>query len=213
MEMRRPAATKTAREPRRPRAAWVLDGEAFRRLLSRLDPDPEAAGERYEVLRRKLLLFFAGRGCPEPEEGADETLDRVTRKVAEGERIEDLGAFAYGVARRVLSEAGRRDRSRRRALRRLLAPPAAASSMESEAGVECVARCTRRLEPSDRDLILEYYAGSGRQQPDERREMAARRGISPMALRLRVYRLRRSLEACTRRCLDGGLRAGQEERR
>jgi DNA-directed RNA polymerase specialized sigma24 family protein len=204
MEVRRAATIKARVPARERRPAWVLDAEAFRGLLHRLDPNPEQAGLKYERLRHKLIIFFAGRACPDPEQGADETLDRLTRRLTEGEPIAHVDRFAHGVARRVWSETARRDHRHRRALGWLLGtPPPAASPFESEAGLECVSRCVAELGPADRELILGYYAGAGQEQQDERRELADRLGITATALRLRAYRIRRLLEACVGGCLHG----------
>ena len=78
---------------------WVLTSESFGKLLARLDTDPEVAGEKYEALRRMLVKFFGWRGAPFPEEHADETLNRVTRKLDEGLVIKDMPGYCYGVAR------------------------------------------------------------------------------------------------------------------
>ena len=86
---------------------WELTGEAFERLLRLLDSDRERAGEKYELARRRLIAFFEARGAESPADHADETLNRAARKVAEGERVEDINKYLYGVARLLLLELGR----------------------------------------------------------------------------------------------------------
>src|SRR5256885_4134102 len=71
--------------------AAALTGEAFSKLLARLDPDRERAGEKYEDLRRTLIRFFEWRGAPFPEEQTDETFNRVARKLDEGIGIKNIG--------------------------------------------------------------------------------------------------------------------------
>ena len=185
-----------------PRPKWVLDGDAFHRLLASLDPDPARAALKYEVLRKKLVMLFLGRGSREAEDNADETLDRVSRRIAEGEVLDDVTRFAHGVARRVHSECLRRERRQRRARQALVAAPRPAPSpVDSEPGIECIRLCIDRLPSADRTLIVEYYDESGRALQAQRRESAARLGISPSTLRLRAFRIRRSLEDCTRDCM------------
>src|SRR5215510_3967797 len=53
----------------------------FDRLLLWLDPNPEQAGELYERIRWRLIAILASRGCRDAEELADETIDRVARRV------------------------------------------------------------------------------------------------------------------------------------
>src|SRR5262249_38711382 len=79
---------------------------AFERLLAVLDSDREKAGERYELLRLRLTRFFEWRRAGAPADLVDRTIERVTRKLAEGEGIreEDPSAYFYGVARNILRE-------------------------------------------------------------------------------------------------------------
>jgi DNA-directed RNA polymerase specialized sigma24 family protein len=204
MELKSPDAPAGSRPVAR---SMGLSREAFQGLLSLLGEDEEQAAQEYERLRERLIVFFSCRGCPEPEERADDTIDRLSRRIDEGERIRDVRRFAYGVARLVLSESLKRRWRHRRALGYLAtisAPPpwrGVTEPYESEAGVECMRRCAARLPPDDRELILRYYESAGRDRQRERRELAVRLALSPSALRLRAYRIRRVLEVCTRRCL------------
>lgn len=58
---------------------WALSEVAFSKLLRWLDSDEQSAGEKYERLRQKLLLFFEHRGCPIPSELADKTLETILK--------------------------------------------------------------------------------------------------------------------------------------
>lgn len=192
------------------RARWVLSREAFRSLLSSLDADEDRAAEHYEELRHKLIVFFAGRDCRDAEDQADETLDRLSRRLEEGEAVRDVGRFAYGVARLVFSESVKRDRRRRLALRLAVAnPPFTPGPFDTETGVECLRHCAGRLDPSDRELILSYYESLGRERQQERRQLALQLGLTPSALRVRAYRIRRSLEVAMRECLAGRTSVGR----
>ena len=193
--------------PIAPRARWVLNRSAFAALLSSLDPDEVRGAEKYERLRQRLIIFFSSRRAPDPEESADDTLDRVRRRIDEGEPVRDVTQFAYGVARLVLSESLKRVRRRRRLLTALatsVAPPRwdhASSTFRSDGAAECIRRCTNCLPEEDRRLILQYYDSGGKDRQQERKALAARLAVSPVALRLRAHRIRRVLEACTRKCL------------
>ena len=78
--------------------------ETFARLLLSLDVERERAGEKYEDLRRTLIRFFEWRGAPFPEEHADETFNRVERKLGAGVEIKNIGGYAYQVARLIFLE-------------------------------------------------------------------------------------------------------------
>src|ERR1044071_2332912 len=62
---------------------WNLSQEDFDALLDWLDPDPNKAEIKYEDIRKRLVKIFAGRGCAEAEDLADETINRVTSRLHE----------------------------------------------------------------------------------------------------------------------------------
>jgi hypothetical protein len=202
----KPSAVECDARPGSHGSRWVLNRPAFERLLSSLDADEERAAHQYERLRQRLIIFFSGRRCPDPEVSADETLDRVSRRIEEGEQIRDVTRFAYGVARLVASETFRAVRRRHRLLVGLAESSALARGSDSAGtlgsdAVECIQGCMRRLSPEDRDLISHYYESGGRDQQEERRQLAVKLGVSPVALRLRAFRIRRVLQTCTVECL------------
>ena len=86
---------------------WELTASAFDRLLLRLDPDPSRAAVAYETLRLSLTRFFDWRGAHFPDECADETMNRLARRLDEGAAVADIRSFALGIARLVLLEQAR----------------------------------------------------------------------------------------------------------
>src|SRR5262249_35815848 len=65
------------------RRRWALTQEAFDKLLAALGPDRESAAEKYLEVRSNLIRFFEFRGCPFPEDHADETINRVAKRACE----------------------------------------------------------------------------------------------------------------------------------
>lgn len=191
---------RRAPRPASRRPPWTLDLEAFRALLGRLTPDDDRAGSEYELLRQKLIVYFAGRGDRDPERSADETLDRVSRRLRDGEEIADVERYAHGVARRVLSEAVKRRGRHQRLLGRMPKIAERNPSKPAQITLDCLSRCAQELRPSDWSLVLDYYASNGRERQIERQELAKRLGITLTALRLRVFRIRAALDDCVRRC-------------
>jgi DNA-directed RNA polymerase specialized sigma24 family protein len=184
---------------------WELTRGALTGLLARLDPDPISAGEKYEHLRRALLKFFSWHQVPEPESGVDETLDRIARRLEAGHPIIDVPAFAYGVAKRI----GLARRRQAAALRtvadeRHLAQLAAPQPEDLEVRDCWLQQCLAELAPKDRDLILAYYVGSGRERIDGRARLAAALGVGENALRLRAQRLRDRLRDRAAQDLEQG---------
>lgn len=187
-----------------------MDPADFEALLHGLDPDRDAAGARYEILRLKLCRYFAYRGQPGAEELADETLDRVGRRLARGEELRaDPSAFALGVARNVLREAWDRQRRRDRAGEEVATAMAAPDHAPGEgepwqgAPLAALASCLARLPDDQRRLVLAYYEGQQGSQIPARRSLAASAGLGLNALRIRVHRIRQSLEQCLRRSRAG----------
>ena len=80
-----------------------LTGEDLDKFLARLDPDRERAGVKYQNLHRKLVKLFEWRSAPCAENLADETIDRVARKLDKVD-IHDVILYALGVAHNVLKE-------------------------------------------------------------------------------------------------------------
>jgi hypothetical protein len=82
---------------------WILTQESFDALLAWLGSEPEEAGRKYEAIRLRLIRIFACRGCYEPEDLADETINRVSKKLKEIESTfsGDPARYFYGVANKV----------------------------------------------------------------------------------------------------------------
>jgi DNA-directed RNA polymerase specialized sigma24 family protein len=189
--------------PRSDPDARAVTPRAFALLLERLGDDAAEGGEGYESLRRALVRFFDWRGAHAPDVCADETLDRLARRLEEDGAIEDVRAYAHGIARLVLLEQWRRPRERPadEADERLQVAPVPPEEDPREA---CFERCLAELPADGRALILEYYAADGRQKIEGRKRLAAAHGLSDTALRNRAQRLRDRLERCIRRCLAPG---------
>jgi DNA-directed RNA polymerase specialized sigma24 family protein len=185
-----------------PHPRWSLTREALERLLSRMGPDPEAAAREYETLRTRLLEFFDARHACSPETLADETLDRVARKLDEGESVRNLRAYLYGVARRVALEAEKLRAREWAASRDLRALPAREPPELVEARVDCLERCLRELPAESRELIVGYYDDTGVAPLERRRRLADQLGITYTALKTRAHRIRTRLEACLQTCLQ-----------
>ena len=186
----------------RPKSEWVLTQAAFDGFLAMLDRDRDKAGEKYEYIRLKLLKYFQWCGSDAPDIDADETINRVTRRIYEGQDVYNLTGYIYGVAKLVHTESLKR-RSHLRVLDEgsLLE----LSSIAVEAQVvnyqECLERCLRRLSDEDREVITEYYRYRKTEKVDCRKRLAARLGISLNTLRVKMHRQRLNLEACVEKCL------------
>jgi DNA-directed RNA polymerase specialized sigma24 family protein len=194
--------------PEKKERQTVDSGAAFAALLPALDADTDAAALRFERIRGRLLRFFRARGGQWPDELADETLDRVGRRLSEGQSIADVDRYVLGVARHVLLETWRHERRHpteddfEGAVARVAAP-ARETAEETEAGLRCLARCLDALPAEERELLFRYYTGEGRALVEARQVLAAELGLAQGALRIRLHRIRLRMEQAVRNCLQG----------
>ena len=179
-----------------------LTPRAFDTLLARLDPDRDEAGRKYDELRRKLIKFFGLWGCSSPEDYADESLDRTARKIFEGEDVKNLHGFVIGVARLVHKEMVKREIRERNAVKGLQRISAAARDPgEDEKRLRCYEHCLTTLPVDDRNLFIKYYQGEGRIGARQRETLRLQLDITMNSLRVRAFRVRKSLARCVRECL------------
>jgi len=174
-----------------------LRQDDFERLLCWLDPDRERAGQLYEKIRWRLITILASRGCGQAEELADETIDRVSRRVVDIQAgyVGDPAIYFLGVMNNVHHEY----------LKRPPAPRLVACHDESETKERvhlCLDNCLSRLAPHARELIEQYYAENKRARIDLRKLIARKFGIKTSTLRLRALRIRAKLQECIQHCLD-----------
>ena len=173
-----------------------LGQQDFDRLLNWLDADRERAGFLYEQIRWRLVTILAARGCTLAEELADETIDRVARRVTDIQQtyVGDKAIYFLGVMNNVHHEYLRRP-----------PPPRLIPTIEDvEAREEihlCLDNCLAQLAPYSRQLIERYYAADKKAKIDLRKVIAREMGIKASSLRLRALRIREKLQTCIERCL------------
>jgi DNA-directed RNA polymerase specialized sigma24 family protein len=179
-----------------PKKSHSLQQEDFDRLLAWLDEDREHAGVAYEKVRWRLTTIFASRGCRVPEELADETIDRVSRRVADIQEtyIGNRLLYFLGVANNVHHEYLKRPR--------LPEPSPPSASEDQEQTYNCLEQCLGKLTERSQHLIRQYYAEDKQTKIRLRKALADQLGISLNALRARALRVREVLQSCIERCLE-----------
>src|SRR5215208_1379426 len=105
------------------RQKWSLTQEAFDQLLISLGDDRDSGGKKYLEIRGNLIRFFEWRGCSFPEDHADETINRMAKRVAAGEEILNHSGYAIGVARLLLLEIHKGRQREQSALAEISAAP------------------------------------------------------------------------------------------
>jgi RNA polymerase sigma factor (sigma-70 family) len=182
---------------------WVLTGEALELLLVRLDADRQRAGEQYEHLRRSLIRFFDWRGSRQAEEAADETIDRIAKKLDIGATIDDVHSYAIGVARLVLLESFRSQEKEQQSNDPFSLPALdVEEDRESEQRADCFDACLAKLPADKREMIVRYYQGDKQAKIDSRQQLAERLGVPISRLRIQTHRIREKLETCIHKCLS-----------
>jgi DNA-directed RNA polymerase specialized sigma24 family protein len=157
-------------------------------------------------MRRRLVWYFDRKRCISPGDLADETLNRVARRLEEEGTITGAtpARYCYIVAKFVFLEYLREpDRVQESLSEASRSNHPAPSPHERDRMLDCLDRCLQAIDPRDRDLILDYYRGERRVRIERRRELAARLEVSANALSIRACRIREKLEACVSACSAG----------
>ncbi len=178
--------------------AWLTPGQA---------PGQTLDGEAYEAARRRLLLFFAGRACPDPEALADATLDCAIRKLPEVPPAASPLGYLIGIAKNIYRE-HLRDTPIIEPLRPAHAVAFTAVTQhqrDTEQRHQCLEQCLEQLPAADRTLVLGYYRAANQQKIDVRRQLAEQFGLTQNALRNRIFRLNQRLALCLNSCLENSL--------
>jgi DNA-directed RNA polymerase specialized sigma24 family protein len=191
-----------------PKKEWPLTAPAFRRLLAWLDESSGSEGQTYLEMRRRLVAYFDRKACSAPDELADETLNRVARRLEEEGKIESEtpAKYCYIVARFVFMEHLRETQKGTVVLDEIRRQKHGGDAVEvddnKEKMLDCLGQCTSKLESVSRELITRYYVGKERVKIENRRALAEGLGITVNALAIRACRIRDKLEACVRQCAN-----------
>lgn len=182
----------------------VIPPESFEEILAWLNPDREVAATMYVQLRHDLEKIFKWRGCSDPEGLTDEAFDRVAKKITHlRQTFEGNPKFYFlGVAQNLIREDVKKVKTQG-SLDGIDPPENPTTEPDETAGIleECFESCLQELSREKRELILGYYAKEKQAKIEHRSKLAKRLDTSVNTMRVRVYRIRQSLETCIERCL------------
>ena len=170
-------------------------------LLQALCPDdPDEAYRRYIRLHEKLTGFFRLQGMYDPENDADDTINRAEEKLAKGHNVPEPTRFCRGIAKNIVHERRRAKQHEESAFLKFIEN---CQDKSTEALVDkimsLIKPCFEQLSEDDQDLLIAYCkVPSGPAGAKQRRELADKRKSSISALRIRITRLRRDLQDCVR---------------
>jgi RNA polymerase sigma factor (sigma-70 family) len=183
----------------------AIPPKSFDEILAWLHPDRDQAANIYVQLRHDLTKIFTWNRCADPDGLTDEVFDRVARKVHDVRPTfeGDPKLYFYGIARNLIKESPKRVK-RQVSLEDtdLRAPDTSTDDEMARMREDCLNSCLQDLEPEKKELILSYYARDKQAKIDHRSEMARKLGISVETLRVRVHRLRGTIETCIERCVN-----------
>jgi len=181
-----------------------LTAATFDFLLTKLAPDSTQAGMRYEKLRARLIVFFLRRMQPAPEDLADETINRLARRLFEGEEVASIEAYALGIARYVLKEqtvlAAREATSGNILLDNVSDPKHTIGdeAFDRNRELDAMEQCLSLLAEEDAELLTSYYLVEGKGKIGKRRLVAETLGVTSAALRSKVFWICDALRRCIR---------------
>lgn len=178
----------------------IITKDSFDALLEWLDPDRDQAARRFEQIRGGLVRMFVSKGVMDAEFYADQTVDRVIKRLPD---IRDTYTdkpvkYFHGVARNIVHEAARRREIPTDVLPECLPR---GGVVETELA-RCLHQCLKSLPKNKHDLIHDYHIYDGHEKIDSHREMADELSITIGALRTRAHHVRAALEACVRKCMN-----------
>ena len=182
----------------------AIPPESLDEILTWLNPDREVAGAMYVQLREDLQKLFIWGRCADPEGLTDDVFDRVARKVHDVRPTYqgDPRLYFRGVANKLIKENFRKLATHVSLEDADLSTQQTPESDEDAERVdECLQHCLQKLGADKRELILSYYTKEKQAKIDHRSKLAEELGITVEALRVRVYRIRESLDGCIKRCL------------
>jgi DNA-directed RNA polymerase specialized sigma24 family protein len=177
--------------------------ESLSRLLEAFSNDQAAAGVAYAKLRDSLVRFFRLKGDNNPDDAADETLDRVGKKLLQNPEIDDLTKYSFAVARFIFLERLKRSQKEKVAAEGFYADRTAIKTEAETDDFLPFRECFNSLTDKEKTVLQAYFADvSPSNLFAERRKLTEEYNISLNNLRLKVFRLRQRLENCVKEKLQ-----------
>lgn len=174
----------------------------FEKLLNWLNADKELAGRKYEAIRLRLIKVFTLRGCHTADELADITIDKVIEKI--DSIVENYDGdpvlYFYGVGKKVFSEFLKTQKPE--TLGRQISQKNNDEDENTLQKHECLEGCLKKITKENSELIIAYYQDAKQAKIERRRDLANQTGDSSSRLRLRIYRIKNTLEKCVRECVE-----------
>lgn len=195
---------KTDTTPHKMKKSNQLKKVEFKELLNWFSPDEKIAGEEYEKIRTGLERYFRYRGCSDPDNLADTTINRVSSRLStldlsnDTTKISIFYGFAKNIYREYLTKVSKLDFHKN---------PDFDYYKEFSFGdeennvFECLDKCLSTITDDEKQLIISYYSKDKGDKINLRKKMAKQMEITLNALHVRVYRIKNVLKTCIENCL------------
>lgn len=173
--------------------------EEFNKLLLWFHPDRDTAADLLAKTQTRLIQIFTSRRCYDAEEMMDEVINRVAVRInTVVNKFPNAAhcclAFVDNVYREWLRDEKLKNSARE--------PPKPRPTEVLEQEDQCLAKCLKTLEKSDREIFERYFAGEGRARIDAREQLAKEKGFTANGLRIKAHRLRKRMRLCIEECLS-----------
>jgi DNA-directed RNA polymerase specialized sigma24 family protein len=181
--------------------------EDFDKLLSWLSPDRDAAGERFEALRRGLIRYFGLKGCHEPDLLVDESVYRVAKRINELDLSKKVApsTLFYGFANKVFLEYLRSDKKNVLQMSETFEYRASREhEIADDRRLECLDKCLKILKPLENELVVRYYSAE-KNMIEMRRRIALQHNMTVGSLHTKVHRIKEKLRPCIDRCMKAAM--------
>jgi len=183
-------------------------GEVYQRKHQEQLPDELLLREFGAELRQKIIFYFESRRLSDAEDLTHEVFVRISKRLKQGVAVNDLSAYAFGVARLVYKEALRKSKEPKlvsfSSLSReqtsevnlvqaeILNPE---THLEREELSQLLELCLDELSPWEQELLVRYCSVASK------KVLASEMGISASNLRIMVHRIRVRLKKSLQRKL------------
>jgi DNA-directed RNA polymerase specialized sigma24 family protein len=180
-------------------ASRTLTAEAFGKFLRWLSENDAKAVLEYQSIRIKLVRYFIHKGCSDPDDLFDKTVDVVVGKIDSLREHSSPLAYCFGVAKNIW----RQDLRQRKpaSLEEDISVATYPDPQIHEQELKCLEHCLNKLSLGDRDVVVRYHQEQGHDKIQARKHLADGLG-GVNALRIRMCRIRRDLRVCVATCLD-----------
>lgn len=156
------------------------------------------AGLDYKTIHRVVTLLFVSRECGADSEWlADVTLERVAKKIHNGEEVRSFVAYSKKFAELIWLEYCRDREKLREAMRDWARQVPKYYEFEERTDLrrKCQETCLNRMQKDERQLLGKYYL-----QPADRQVLAKELGLEIATLRTIIHRIKLRLRKCVEVC-------------